>query len=68
MPFRGDPGWYRGAPCAASRGRVQIFPLATLPASAMLTGETITAVMLVGGAVDMGGLSFGAPAPGANAR
>jgi drug/metabolite transporter (DMT)-like permease len=43
-----------------------LIPLATLPASALLTGEMITLVMLLGGAVILAGVYFGALAPDAS--
>ena len=40
-----------------------LIPLATIPFSALLTGEVVTPVMLVGGAIILGGVYFGALAP-----
>jgi drug/metabolite transporter (DMT)-like permease len=41
-----------------------LIPLATIPFSAVLTHEVITPVMLLGGAVILAGVYFGALAPG----
>jgi drug/metabolite transporter (DMT)-like permease len=40
-----------------------LIPLATIPFSALLTGEVITPVMLLGGALILGGVYLGALAP-----
>ena len=40
-----------------------LIPLATIPFSALLTGEVITPLMLVGGAVILAGVYLGALAP-----
>ena len=40
-----------------------LIPLATIPISAVLTGEVITPLMLVGGAIILTGVYFGALAP-----
>lgn len=40
-----------------------LIPLATIPFSAMLTGEVITPIMLLGGAIILIGVYFGALAP-----
>jgi drug/metabolite transporter (DMT)-like permease len=42
-----------------------LIPLATIPFSALLTGEVITPIMLLGGAIILVGVYFGALAPGA---
>lgn len=42
-----------------------LIPLATIPFSALLTGEVITPIMLLGGAIILIGVYFGALAPGA---
>lgn len=44
-----------------------LIPLATIPFSAVLTGEVITPLMLIGGAVILAGVYIGALAPDANA-
>lgn len=44
-----------------------LIPLATIPFSALLTGEVITPIMLLGGAIILVGVYFGALAPGAAA-
>jgi drug/metabolite transporter (DMT)-like permease len=41
-----------------------LIPLATIPFSALLTGEVITPLMLVGGAIILAGVYVGALAPG----
>jgi drug/metabolite transporter (DMT)-like permease len=41
-----------------------LIPLATIPFSALLTGEVITPLMLVGGAIILAGVDVGALAPG----
>jgi drug/metabolite transporter (DMT)-like permease len=45
-----------------------LIPLATIPFSALLTGEVITPIMLLGGAVILVGVYFGALAPGVSER
>jgi drug/metabolite transporter (DMT)-like permease len=45
-----------------------LIPLATVPYSAVLTGEVITPLMLIGGAVILVGVYFGALAPGRRAK
>ena len=40
-----------------------LIPLATIPFSALLTGEVITPLMLVGGAIILAGVYLGALAP-----
>jgi drug/metabolite transporter (DMT)-like permease len=40
-----------------------LIPLATIPFSALLTGEVITPLMLLGGAIILAGVYFGALAP-----
>ncbi len=42
-----------------------LIPLATIPFSALLTGEVVTPIMLLGGAVILAGVYFGALAPNA---
>jgi drug/metabolite transporter (DMT)-like permease len=41
-----------------------LIPLATIPFSALLTGEVITPIMLLGGAIILAGVYFGVLAPG----
>lgn len=45
-----------------------LIPLATIPFSALLTDEVITPIMLLGGAVILAGVYFGALAPGVSER
>jgi drug/metabolite transporter (DMT)-like permease len=45
-----------------------LIPLATIPFSALLTGEVITPAMLLGGAVILGGVYLGALAPDATVQ
>jgi drug/metabolite transporter (DMT)-like permease len=45
-----------------------LIPLATIPFSAVLTHEVITPIMLLGGAIILVGVYFGALAPGVNER
>jgi drug/metabolite transporter (DMT)-like permease len=45
-----------------------LIPLATIPFSALLTGEVITPAMLLGGAVILGGVYLGALAPDAKVQ
>ncbi|HEX6473558.1 MAG TPA: DMT family transporter, partial [Candidatus Limnocylindria bacterium] len=44
-----------------------LIPLATIPFSALLTGEVIDPLMLIGGAIILAGVYLGALAPDANA-
>lgn len=45
-----------------------LIPVATIPFSALLTGEVITPIMLLGGAIILVGVYFGALAPGVSER
>jgi drug/metabolite transporter (DMT)-like permease len=53
---------------SASSFQFLLIPLATIPFSAILTGEVITPLMLVGGAVVLGGVYLGVFAPALRPR